>query len=170
MQIRTGVSGVPSFKTFLPSNVFIKYQHPQLRLGLKLQSDSSFSSGLFSCEQVRVNATIPPSLQCTACLGGVLWSVSGFSTTLSAASFICYQKDRETNCVSVSTYSLGFILEREINDSISSWSIYIKTWGVKSDILYVCVCVHAWFSIAIHLHSPNQQLSGVPQEGNALLS
>lgn len=39
---------------------------------------------------------------------------------------------------------------------------------MKSDIL--CVCARVRFSIAIHLYSPNQQLSGVPQEGNVLLS
>lgn len=48
---------------------------------------------------------------------GALWSMSGIRTSLSAASFICYQKDTETNCVPVPTYSLGFILQREINDS-----------------------------------------------------
>jgi len=36
--------------------------------------------------------------------------------------------------------------------------------------VYVCVCVRMCFRIAIHLQSPNQQLSGVPQEGNVLLS
>lgn len=34
----------------------------------------------------------------------------------------------------------------------------------------VCVCERMCFRIAIHLQSPNQQLSGVPQEGNVLLS
>lgn len=111
------------------SSVASRYQRPQLRLGVKLLSDSSFSSGLFSCGQARVNATISPSPGCTALLSqcsalyarmGALWSMSGFSATLSVASFICYQKDRETNCVSVPTYSLGFIPEREINDSASS--------------------------------------------------
>lgn len=34
----------------------------------------------------------------------------------------------------------------------------------------VCVCKLMCFKIAIHLQSPNQQLSGVPQEGNVLLS
>ena len=126
MLVRTGVSGL---KTLLPSSVSGKYQCSQLRLGVKLLSDFSFSSGLFSCGQARVNDTIPPSPGCTVSLSqccvlyarvGALWSMSGFSVTLSAASFICYQKDRETNCVSVPTYSLGFIPEREINDSASS--------------------------------------------------
>lgn len=36
--------------------------------------------------------------------------------------------------------------------------------------MYVCVCERMCFRIAIHLQSPNQQLSGVPQEGNVLLS
>lgn len=102
---------MPSLKTLLPS------------------SGSSFSSGLFSCRQARVNATIPPSLGCTAPLSqrsalyarvGALWSMSGFSATLGAASFIRYQRDRETNCVSVPTCSLGFNPEREINVSASS--------------------------------------------------
>lgn len=37
----------------------------------------------------------------------------------------------------------------------------------KSDIF---VCARVCFRIAIHLQPPNQQLYGVPQEGNVFLS
>lgn len=120
-----------------------------LRSGWEL-SDSSFSSGwLFSCRQARVNAAPPPFPECLVSLFqrstlyarvGPLWSMSGSGATLSAASFICYGKDRETNCMLVPNYSLGFSPEREFNDSASSWCVYVKTQGVKSDILCACVC------------------------------
>ena len=169
MLARTGVSD-PG--TLLPSRASSRYQHRQLRLGVKLPSDSSFSSGLFSCGQARVNATVSPSPGCTASLSqcsalyarvGALRSMSSFSAALSAASFICYQKDRETNCVTVPTYSLGFIPEREINDSASSWSVYIKTQGVKSDILCVCVCVcvRACVCVVQHCHSSSLSKSTI---------
>lgn len=138
MQIRTGVSGVPSFRLWcLPmSSLNTRVLSSDWE---KLLSESSFSSGLFSREQVRVNATIPPSLRCTVC-SGVPYGQWVASAPLSVLLHLFAIRKRNKLCVSAYLFSLEFILEREINDSISSWSIYIKTWGVKPDIVRVCVC------------------------------
>lgn len=156
MQIRTGVSGLPSFRlSCLPIS---SLNTSVLSSGWeKLLSASSFSSGLFFCEQVRM---LQYSLLCSALCARGGFVVSEWLQHHSQCCFIYLLSERQRNKLCVSAYLFFRAHPGERNQWLD---LFFEASTLKHGVwsLTLCACVCVCLRMVQHCHSSSLSKSTI---------